>query len=1131
MGSVVVEENKHTNDSIIPSKTTAAHIIVDSLPGERNETSEGCNHFSIRGYVAEIRKIDRTACFPFGSHNHDNNSVEKTYELPPLDVPKFRWWQCHGCLRGSSGSERIAEELLMLPSECDIGNDCNVTSSQKLVGASVLVLPLQDNGQTSKLSIRERHNHEASTSDSTDTRICVSLCNEQQEKGLGNGLADDLPGDILRSIPDVVEVDVLVQDPHSDDLGAPDKKCNGVIESTLQTTHCVDVCLPETCQSERRDSDDDQQRDAPAVEVTGVQGRLIPLPDLNTCDDVFAENDEIIAGTNPCDDEEDDFSGAPHRKTRKTRLLSELLGLKDNRDTEYAVEENAFPVDFLDRSTGKSLALVNGNGNLRFTGHKTRKTSNGGGYRFVVDNDNTMQKSVEISESVTVDASTEIDTQSVAKGHNNHSLKRNRNLQKRDKKNRVDEDGGFSLVSKEKASPKGNLEKTLVKMQQIERNSVPFLKKKLFRQPRKEKTYIVPWKNFKSGECSTVGKDAAAGTAMHHLHNRYLSVGSNSSSTYLSPVQERLCAPSVQKELILTDNDKVVSNGSENEAMGELIAPFTAAAAAPFVERSFYVEGERSIYPNSSPKGKQKLIPEVEGGCLPLAENMVPLCMHKKGMNAEVQGQMRDIDINTIPIDDNVLEQRPSDDIPMDIIELMAKHQHERRGDSAKETLFTMRSNGYERTAAPPLGSFSNSCGVRPFMTLNLCQDHFPGTERSQSGTTRNCLIRGFDDAVPFKQRSAGRFPEIDQTRLNFGYPKETYPLGRIGGSAQYQERNFSDPSFSSRGFSWHNWSGNSSSQRYPHGFIQGLEPSNGCPSYSQQNTGTLVGPSVNPNRIQGILPQHPDKQRINPDRGVVVLNGVNLGKQSTKLTEYSSAMQLLNLMHTGGTRPTTMSYSGDRNPEFLKWPPFRHDQRFNQFANSRHPSSLDNGGRNFFPENPRSCCSSVPTVRAFAPPFFSEAGAGKNSGIMNSFSFTSREPLHVENYGFQEKGGDFTEPQTHANPSRNVGGRQQPVSVVEKGKSIGGASSSGIPPPQTTKERAVLPVPRTEICLLNKNPAEFNDLNLSRRYVIGVEELRPVKGTREKSAKRPDQLLKLGDSRRREKHRNSRAVFSSIAP
>lgn len=42
-----------------------------------------------------MRKKDSKTCLPFSSQGVNDDLVDN---LPPLSVPKFRWWQCSTCV-------------------------------------------------------------------------------------------------------------------------------------------------------------------------------------------------------------------------------------------------------------------------------------------------------------------------------------------------------------------------------------------------------------------------------------------------------------------------------------------------------------------------------------------------------------------------------------------------------------------------------------------------------------------------------------------------------------------------------------------------------------------------------------------------------------------------------------------------------------------------------------------------------------------------------------------------------------------------------------------------------------------------------------------------------------------------
>lgn len=73
---------------------------------------EKCWHFSIRGFVAEVRKKDRKTGWPF--------SCEELAEvLPPMHVPEFKYWRCENCIEHTENDD--VEENVELLDLCKRG--------------------------------------------------------------------------------------------------------------------------------------------------------------------------------------------------------------------------------------------------------------------------------------------------------------------------------------------------------------------------------------------------------------------------------------------------------------------------------------------------------------------------------------------------------------------------------------------------------------------------------------------------------------------------------------------------------------------------------------------------------------------------------------------------------------------------------------------------------------------------------------------------------------------------------------------------------------------------------------------------------------------------------------------------
>ncbi|XP_042460926.1 protein EMBRYONIC FLOWER 1-like isoform X2 [Zingiber officinale] len=76
-----------------------------SLPRTDNEEdSEICNHFTIRGYVAGARERDVKTCWPLFMPNNESSNTPSN-KLPLLHVSKFKRWNCVNCLHTNCTSE------------------------------------------------------------------------------------------------------------------------------------------------------------------------------------------------------------------------------------------------------------------------------------------------------------------------------------------------------------------------------------------------------------------------------------------------------------------------------------------------------------------------------------------------------------------------------------------------------------------------------------------------------------------------------------------------------------------------------------------------------------------------------------------------------------------------------------------------------------------------------------------------------------------------------------------------------------------------------------------------------------------------------------------------------------------
>lgn len=67
--------------------------------------AQKCSHFSIRGYAARMRERGGNNYLPF--------AYGSGQDLPPIEVPRFRYWLCQSCLQ-DSGAGRTSQEVALV---------------------------------------------------------------------------------------------------------------------------------------------------------------------------------------------------------------------------------------------------------------------------------------------------------------------------------------------------------------------------------------------------------------------------------------------------------------------------------------------------------------------------------------------------------------------------------------------------------------------------------------------------------------------------------------------------------------------------------------------------------------------------------------------------------------------------------------------------------------------------------------------------------------------------------------------------------------------------------------------------------------------------------------------------------
>ncbi|KAF5932082.1 hypothetical protein HYC85_028253 [Camellia sinensis] len=110
-----------TNVGNVVTKSSSHPTSVGFVSAIEKKKTGKCRHFSIRAYVAEICRKDWKICWPFSSLDDNQESKKLADMLPPLHVPEFRWWDCQNCVQrdklGESSNSDVNTSTDMISSE------------------------------------------------------------------------------------------------------------------------------------------------------------------------------------------------------------------------------------------------------------------------------------------------------------------------------------------------------------------------------------------------------------------------------------------------------------------------------------------------------------------------------------------------------------------------------------------------------------------------------------------------------------------------------------------------------------------------------------------------------------------------------------------------------------------------------------------------------------------------------------------------------------------------------------------------------------------------------------------------------------------------------------------------------
>ncbi|XWS17727.1 hypothetical protein CRYUN_Cryun33cG0092000 [Craigia yunnanensis] len=1136
--TIAVKETHQSCSSNLVAKSVESPIKIDSISidliNANDDIDSGkCEHFSIRGYASEMRNRDWKKCWPFALDAGQNISEEQNYKLPPLLVPKFRWWCCQNCLQenGAEGSVNEVKTVANNSSKFKSFGSCPHVSSH---GDSVM--RLSDLQQAGKIYVESRK-LDANTRVNVNSSDCHPLFSDKSEKaaeianipiiGQTNVLENNINKEIHISNYAGTEVisSLMQQTLHIDDKAAslqlhkPNIKDNEIAGVKLPESNpkCTVEDATDTCQKGKHASASDQQmKFVKACGSYGIASVVNGVPDviktrtaehssleLDDCDYASSESAEILIGS---------ALGSLHRrKTRKVRLLTELLGKNGDEKTDLTstkdspssaipdasigIDSRSAPqvqVDFQGNVTS-SLAYSRKrklpqdeewrSGEMSFpnNGHKNLRTFNRGA--------ETADGVASSDSEGTVNGS---DSQTGAKRHLiNLNVDKSCIIGKKKNKKTLDFDECLSLSlsrenpQKERRKKPGDTIKSnttdivLYKSndvstgsgldpfpksaQKAEKQSNLLNKKSKMHQDHDGHASPIPWNNDmlregltsrkdieirQSGSISVplkVTQDASAEKGLQFSLNNCLP-GKRYDGKYFVPIRDGLPSLLPLQGRVLSEYEIGMKDVKMNYVGDSSFPSKSELDAYLWKEMHADLNSSRTTCRIPFLNEKQKHSSRAEVGSCSLIQQMDFSGTSNNERTQELQDHSTVSRKHYDQRAEMASEQGALDDIPMEIVELMAKNQYERcLPDTEIDKQLSETTNSGRNRQRVDLNKVYGNEEMSPFHETS----HKPKPQ-SKNGRIGK-IVRG--DNVESRQKSVDYFSHMDLNQYNMSQVEQSYSPAGFRPFPLCREKPLNGVQFSATNSSRQNnaqncqWIGNMVGQRSSHASMRVLGVCNTCQSAPQQNKeAAYLWPSTIPNNTPYLygIPQKCADQVANVDELSHCPGGLPKGNMSGNddrnflklasnfekhnrkfdsevlkrnnadypfackhngmgsLDLYSNetipAMHLLSLMDAGLQSGAPVDVDG--NQRFVKKASFLHGHHSKEFSSlpsggfrnysMKHPS-YDCYGKGHLPESFCECMSASPAVGPTSS-FQHDKSFKKATDFTGQFSLKSRE-------------------------------------------------------------------------------------------------------------------------------------------
>ncbi|KAI4380913.1 hypothetical protein MLD38_007046 [Melastoma candidum] len=295
-------------------------VPADVDDASKENGMEKCKHFSMRKYVSEKRQSDATKGWPF-KLDYISSEVPKDV-LPSLDVPEFRWWKCRYCLPEFWVTDDLANGAVKDAScrKCKLGgafaNPVILGETATLTSDYQLMLSLDMTNRKISAEISP-NKHSASVLSIDDGKdIIVQNCSKVIEEVDGNNIeseTDETRGSNFKQSPALC---------YNGNGSLADENVENASKTVEADKQEIDGKVAKECENEK----------VGFLDCFVGHGNEPPPADLDQPESPSSDSTEVGPHKS---------GSSCRRKSRKLRLLTDLLSAVEDTSNSHIRKDNS----------------------------------------------------------------------------------------------------------------------------------------------------------------------------------------------------------------------------------------------------------------------------------------------------------------------------------------------------------------------------------------------------------------------------------------------------------------------------------------------------------------------------------------------------------------------------------------------------------------------------------------------------------------------------------------------------------------------------------------------------------------------------------------------------------------------